>query len=600
MGTFWGKPGVSPRRAEERLGFDRGHSGQCLRRFSVDAVRASVIAAMACISAIGSVAQAQPATVQPGVVEREFREGQPPKSSSGVSIPSLESPREWEDSQSVRFVLSRVRIEGNAALSDQELLAPFDSLIGNEVSIGQIFAAAEAITGLYDQAGYALSLAYVPAQEVTGGVVLIRVVEGYIADVAIKDTQSSRSSRWDGFADGLKASKPLKSRDLERYLLLISDQAGVKAKNFFERMDNREPGAMRLVVNLERKLIDAHAEVNNRGSRAVGPMRGFLNLDFNGLLGNEEKLSLFGVGTLGNDELVYVGTRIIWPVSSEGTLITLEAARSETRPGTPTLTAIEFDGDGWTGSAKVSHAFIRSLRENLYISAGLAYKNLKSRVLGAPHSHDKLTSANVDVDYDSRDSFGGLWHMFGSLIVGLDIFDATRKNDLLTSRAGASGQFVKLEGSVSVLRSLSPYVSVYGELAGQIADGPLLVSEMCGYGGGYIGRAFDPFEISGDHCIKGRAELRFDMPLGKRALASILSSAQLYVLADFGVMRKSGVLLPTERRVENAESVGLGIRFKANDYLSGFVEMAHPIGRAVALENGSRDSRIFFGVSADY
>jgi len=147
--------------------------------------------------------------------------------------------------------------------------------------------------------------------------------------------------------------------------------------------------------------------------------------------------------------------------------------------------------------------------------------------------------------------------------------------------------------------SLSPHASLFAEVAGQVADGPLLASEQCGYGGGYIGRAFDPFEVTGDHCVKGRAEFRFDFPLGDD-VRSLVSNVQFYALADFGVMIKAGTLLPTEERVETAESIGIGLRFKARDYLSGYVEAVHPLGRGVALDNGSRDSRVFFGLSADY
>ncbi len=556
-----------------------------------------VLAVAAVLSA--PAAQSQPAGVQPGVVEREYQQNAP-RPSGDVSIPSVESPKAWDDSQSVRFVLNGVQIDGNAAIEDQELMRPFEPLLGHEVSIGQIFAAAEAVTRIYDSAGYALSLAYVPAQDVKGGVVVVRVVEGYIAEVAIHDDQSTRSSRWDEFVDRLTAIRPLRSEVLERYLLLANDLAGVKVASFFERLPNAGAGAMRLVMKIDRKTIGAHAEVNNRGSKAIGPIREFMNIDIDGVLGGEERLSVFGVAALGGPELVYLGGRIEVPIGSEGTLIALEAARSETDPGTAALTSIDYEGEGWTGSASVTHAFIRSLRENLYGSIGVVYKNLKSRILSTGNSHDRLTAVTAGVDYDSRDRWDGLWRAVATLFVGVDVFDATKENDPLSSRAGASGKFVRLEGSLSRLMPLSPYASLYTELSGQVADGPLLVSEQCGYGGGYIGRAYDPFEITGDHCIKGRAELRFNLPIRSPAIASVLDSAQFYALADFGVMIKSGTLLPTEQRTQTAESAGFGVRFRAAKYLSGFAEVVHPLGRGVAFENGSKDPRFFFGVAADY
>lgn len=574
----------------------RGRGG--LRANSKTGPRVGLLMAMALLVQV-LPAQAQPSTVQPGVVERERTDTPKPRAPSEVAIPSMESPRAWQDAQSTKFILNRVTIEGNDAIADDVLMGPFNGLVGKEVTIGQVFAATEAITRIYDAAGYALSLAYVPVQDVENGALLIRVIEGFIGDVRVNDTKSARSARWGEYAAKLKASRPLKSADLERYLLLISDLAGVKATNTFERMTDGEPGAMRLVMTIERKYIGAQLGLNNRGSKAIGPLRESVNVDFNGVLGIEERLSLFGVAALEDNELAYVGGRLDIPLGSEGTAMSVEVARSQTRPNTPALSALAYEANGWTGSAAVTLAVVRSLRQNLYGSVGLLHKNLKSDILALDNSHDRLTALALTADYDAR-RWGGTSRVVASLFVGLDMLDATKEGDPLSSRAGASGEFTRLEVSASHLASLSDQFSLFTEIAGQAASGPLLVSEQCGYGGGYIGRAFDPFEVIGDHCVKGRAELRFDVPLDHEVMSSVLDSVQLYMLGDFGVMIKAGDLLPLEERVETAESIGIGIRFKARRFLSGFVEAALPLDRGVAIENDSRDPRIFFGLSADY
>lgn len=556
------------------------------RFWGIVAVALSLLAA--------SPAFAQPANVQPGIGDREYRDNVPPRAASDIKIPTLDSPRDWQNAQNVRLVLRGVNIEGNTVIDDETLAAPFADLIGRDVSVAQVFAATEQITRLYDEAGYALSLAYVPAQDTRNGIVLIRVIEGYIGEVAIRDSEGHPSERWQSYADALKESRPLRTDVLERTLLLISDLAGVKATNFFERMQNAGPGAMRLVVNVDRKTVGARVELNNRGSQAIGPLRAFVNFELNDVVGLDERFSAYGAGTLDGQELVYVGGRFDLPVWSDGTVIYVEAAHSDTRPGTALLSALEFQGAGWTGSIGITHAIIRSLNENLFASIGMTYKNLRSSLSGSAASHDRMAIATAGLDYDTRDRWGGLWRAAVNVFVGLNILDATQKNDPLSSRAGASGRFVKVEGSVSHLASLSDSVSLFAELAGQVADGPLLVSEQCGYGGGYIGRAFDPFEITGDHCVKARAELRFDIPSG------FLRSSQFYVLADFGYLIKAGTLLPTETRTEAAESIGWGWRFKTEQKISGFVELAHPLDRGLSTTGGTRDTRIFFGLAADY
>jgi len=560
--------------------------------------RIGLLAGLLIAIALVVPAQAQPSTVQPGVVEREQKEAPKPRASE-VTIPALDSPKALQDAAATKFVLNRVTIEGNTVISDDVLMGPFNDLVGKEVTIGQVFAATEAITRIYDTAGYALSLAYVPVQDVENGALLIRVIEGFIGDVRITDGQSARSARWEQYAAKLKASRPLKSVDLERYLLLISDLPGVKATSVFERMDGGEPGAMRLVMTIDRKYIGAQVGLNNRGSKAIGPLRESAGIDLNGVFGIDERLSLFGVAALDDDELAYAGGRLDIPLGSEGTAMSFEVARSQTKPGTAALSALAYEANGWTGSAAITLSVIRSLRQNLYGSVGLLHKNLKSDILALDNSHDRLTALAVTADYDTR-ALGGTSRVVASLFVGLDMLDATQEGDPLSSRAGASGEFTRLEVSASHLMSLSDQISLFSELAGQVASGPLLVSEQCGYGGGYIGRAFDPFEVTGDHCVKGRVEFRYDVPLEYTGIASLLDNVQLYALGDFGVMIKAGDLLPLEERVETAESLGLGIRFKARRYLSGFVEAVQPLDRGVAIENGSRDPRIFFGLSADY
>lgn len=539
---------------------------------------------------------------QPGKVDREYEKApQAPRPSSKISVPSLDQQGPPADAEKIRFVLKAVDIDGNTVLSDDTLSAPFVSLIGQEVSLAQMFAASNEITRLYVKAGYALSLAFVPAQEVKGGVVRVRVVEGYIGDVEFQDSRSFHSKLWGGFARRLMESRPLKTKDLERYLLLANDLAGVEVKSVFERMEG-DVGATRLVMMIERKMFDAGIEVNNRGSRAIGPYRVQLQAALNGLLGAEERFGIFGVRVPDGEELSYLAWRFDLPLTSDGLTFGFDAARSHSKLGTPSLVVLDYQTDGWTGSATFTYPWIRSRAENLYFSAGVVYKDLSADIVATEFTHDTMTIVALGADYDTHDRWGGLLQITGSLRVGLDVFDATQKGDADASRLDASGEFIKIEASASRLQSLErwPWLQVYTELGMQIADGPLLVSEECGYGGGHIGRAFDPFEIAGDHCIKGLAELRYDVPMGAWANRIWMNSAQAYGLFDFGYVLKSGDLLAGEKRSDAGASLGLGVRWRSLDHVSGLVEVVQPVGLGVAFEDGEKKARVFFGLSVDY
>ena len=80
-------------------------------------------------------------------------------------------------------------------------------------------------------------------------------------------------------------------------------------------------------------------------------------------------------------------------------------------------------------------------------------------------------------------------------------------------RANGRVDFTKLELTLSRLQPLFDRFSFLGALYGQYALTPLLVSELCGYGGRAFGRAFDPSQFVSDSCMEALAELRYDIPL---------------------------------------------------------------------------------------
>jgi hemolysin activation/secretion protein len=302
------------------------------------------------------------------------------------------------------------------------------------------------------------------------------------------------------------------------------------------------------------------------------------------------------------EELSYLAWRFDLPLTSDGLSFGFEASRSHSKVGTKALILLDYQTDGWIGSFGLTYPWIRSRSENLYFSAGVVYKDLVADIIAAEFTHDTMTIITLGADYDTHDRWGGLLQVTGQVRVGLDVFDATQSNDPKSSRPGASGEFIRLEASASRLQSLErwPWLQLYTELGLQIADGTLLVSEQCGYGGGHIGRAFDPFEIAADHCFKGLAEVRYDVPMGSWANSLWINSAQVYGLADFGYVLRSGDLLAGEKRDDAGASLGMGLRWRALDHVSGLVEFVQPIGLGVAFEDGEKSGRVFFGLSVDY
>jgi len=564
----------------------RARSGRCKAR---SVWRQTSLWARTCLSAIclagAAAAQVAPG-VQPGVIEKEFQAPQKPLSDR-VPVPGPQSPMAPADAEKIRFVLKSVAFSGNTALTSEELAAVAVPFMGQEISLGQAFAMANEVTRLYAERGYALSVGFLPAQEIDGGALKIEVVEGYVEDVVIDGDIADRQDLWLAMGQSLRASKPLRTADLERALLLVDDLPGVAVSSVFEKSEAGR-GATTLNVIVTRDPFEGSLSLNNRGSAALGPIRAELALAANNLLGLEERLSVQLVRTPVNDELGYVAGSFAVPLDADGTILFADASYSRSNPGTFFLSLLEYAGDGFTGTLGVRHPFIRSRAENLVGGLSFTFKDLTTDTLGFPFSKDRLSIIDLTLDYDIRDDWGGVNQVLLRLSAGLDVLDATKSDDPLRSRFAASGEFFVGQATLARLQTLSDDLSLYLEVSGQYADRPLLTSEMCGYGGGQAGRAFDSFEISGDHCIKAVAELRWVLPPLADGYAF-----QLYAFADAGYVRRKGPIGFDETRTAEGQSAGGGIRMWAGEGWSGGLEVAVPFSRGVALESASKDPRVF-------
>ncbi len=80
-----------------------------------------------------------------------------------------------------RFFLKQVRIVGAATLSSAALQACARSYVGRSVALSELPQLSDCMTNLYTDAGYSLSRVIVPPQDVTGGVLRLQAIEGYVA-----------------------------------------------------------------------------------------------------------------------------------------------------------------------------------------------------------------------------------------------------------------------------------------------------------------------------------------------------------------------------------------------------------------------------------
>ena len=196
-----------------------------------------------------------PGTALPGQIEKQFQK--PPKmratEPSRVVVPEADQPAA-SNTQDIRFMLTQLAIEDATVYFEEALLADYKNRLNTEVALSDIYQIASALTAKYRNAGYILSRVVVPAQSVDGGVVHLKAIEGYVADVIIEGADGDQRKLVESYAAKIKQSRPLTNAVMERYLLLMNDLPGAFARAAIKSSAG-EPGASEMTVQFFQQKV---------------------------------------------------------------------------------------------------------------------------------------------------------------------------------------------------------------------------------------------------------------------------------------------------------------------------------------------------------
>jgi len=555
------------------------------------------LAAMLAMFALPTTAIAQgisPGDVLPGRERQRFLEPPAPRAEPRGDIIALPGAVAPPGAEKVRLVLRGVEVVG-ATVYTQDAFAPlYAQLIGHEISLQAVYDLAQRITAKYGSDGYVLSRAVIPPQSLTasGAVIRIQVIEGYIDRIVWPEKLASYRNFFAYYEAKIIADRPVNIRTLERYLLLMGDLPGFKVSTKLEA-SKTQPAASTLVVEVTEKPLDVSGRFDYHGSRSRGPEEFIASATVNNILRAHEAFTATYAGSAQLRELQYVAANYRQVLTPEGLTLFANASYSWGKPGPPVDPVLDFKTNSFYSEAGLSYPVIRSREANLTLS-GLGFvSDADTDVLEAPLFRDRLRGVRLKADADWADRFLGINQFNATLSQGIEGLGSTSNDNDLASRPGGRVDFTKVEFSYSRLQPLFKGLSAFVSAYGQHAFTQLLSPELCGYGGRYYGRAFDPSELVGDSCILALGELRLDLPVPG------LSLAQLYAFADHGHLTTIGAA-PTVGpngnlvavNAHEGSSVGGGVRLGWQNYINTDVYVAK------AIEGPRDDTRFFFSVSA--
>ena len=310
------------------------------RRFAP--YRATFLAIIACIllsAATLRSAHAQQAN-QPGFdprqTEKYFDDRQsgpdravrPPPRTPTLARPDITADRK------PLFVLRAISVTGASALPREALAASYRPYLGKMVSQADLAAIAQAISDCYRAAGFHLTRAIVPPQDIEGGRVRIQVIEGSITRRRRCAATAPSSSACRPMFNPVLAEHPSRLATLERQLLLVNNLPGVRIVDSALEEIGGTTGRFRIVVQLKTWHIYTFAGLDNLGSATVGPWQAYATAAFNSYLRPGDTLAV-NLSTIANDPRQLGFGRISYdtPVGVDGVRLGGSALYSEVRPG---------------------------------------------------------------------------------------------------------------------------------------------------------------------------------------------------------------------------------------------------------------------------
>ncbi|HEY4171526.1 MAG TPA: ShlB/FhaC/HecB family hemolysin secretion/activation protein [Rhodopila sp.] len=490
-----------------------------------------------------------------------------PRLAPGLSRPPPPSAP-VETSTGATHLIATLVVDDVTAFSPAAVSALTGHLTGSAVPEGQIEASRRALVDLYRSHGYV----YTTVRAIIHGTELrFQVVEGYVAAVKLDGDIGPAGLQVLRFLNHLVGEIPLRTSELERWLLLAQDIPGLTVRSVLNPSLG-DPGALTLVAQVSRRVTSGYVSADNRAFNLSGPEEGLgvFNIDSLTEFGERTQLSLFGA---------FDGTNLFGQLSEEmylggsGLKLKLYAGIGHSSPS-GSLALIGYNGVTRVFGGQISYPLIRARTQSLNLTANFdatesdIHDDLGPDGASVRGSFDSLRMLRFGADYALLDTVlgpdrSGLNEFTAKLTQGLALFGASRNGDTTTppARVGEKIDFTKFTGEISRTQTLfHPYadatIAFVGAIGGQYATELLPPSEKFYLGGPTFNRGYYYGQVSGDKALTISAELQLNTPLPMSSKLPFDMKSQFYLFYDWGAAWQNTSL---ESDV-TVRSAGMGVR----------------------------------------
>jgi hemolysin activation/secretion protein len=479
----------------------KGAAADCKRRALTCAVAAAALsigaASAQTVPDAGSLLQQ---------LEQQRRTVLPPK-----AAPQLAAPQPMTSLGGATVTVTGFRFAGNTLLGNDKLDPVLAGFLNRPLDFAQLQNAAIAVATAYRQAGWVVR-AYLPQQDIDGGVLTIQIVEAVFGKVrqqgAATRVAAGRIARIVEAAQPPGA--PVNGDALDRALLLIEDLPGVGVTGSLSEGAQQAETDLVLAV-VDGPLVSGDETADNSGSRSTGALRLLVNLNLNSPLRLGDLASANLMHTEGSD---YLRAAYVLPLGSGGWRVGASAAYLKYRVLTPEFAQLDAYGSSSSGGLEANYPLVRARLKNLYLTFNADQKRFDNRSAGAVATRYRTGAASVGLNGNLFDSLGGggANSVSIALVHGKVDLDGSPNQAADAATTRSAGRFRKLRFAAARQQVLTDTVSLFAGFSGQWASKNLDSSEKFYLGGASGVRAYPSSEGGGSEGWLLNLEARARLP----------------------------------------------------------------------------------------
>jgi hemolysin activation/secretion protein len=420
--------------------------------------------------------------------------------------------------------VTRFEIVGNREIGTETLLAQLAQDNGKSFTLAELEAVASRLTRYYRSNGYFVARVYIPQQEVVGGVVKLRAVEGNYGKFILDNKSLVRDDIVQGMLDDVKKYNIVSLDTLERAMLIINDTPGSKVVRA-DVMPGDAVGTSDFAVGTTADpKYQGFVLLDNHGTQATGRNRMSFNWDWNSPTRSGDRLSVSGLASensgLKNGRMVY--STSLTPSGWRG-----EMAAGRTQYQVSPSIFKTSPAPSVTGTADIyemglTYPIRRIRAQTVELALGYTHKRLEDIVDSGPGARlvtpKKSDALNVAINV--RDE-GYMWGFDGltQASVGLTAGQLRIEGDaLMTDQAAGGpqtdGRFDKFNASLSRVSLLPAQFSLTGAMRVQhTLNKNLDGTDRMGVAGVGGVMAYPSAELAGTNAYLARLELARPLPV---------------------------------------------------------------------------------------